>query len=178
MLDFSNHLFFHEACFFLIFFLLFWFNSADINECSEGTDDCNRKTQLCLNTRGSYKCQEKIVDKCLPGLKYNLETKLCEGGLAFDSFCAIFCLWPNWFSFVRWNSISDSPPIEFSSRFPLQTSTSAFSIPTRVTTGTSVSTPLGPSSACNSTKNPSMKNTLLLKKKLLLCCQIFKQPQA
>lgn len=58
----------------------------DVNECSEGTDDCNRKTQLCLNTRGSYKCQEKIGDKCLPGLKYNLETKLCEGGCWLDIF--------------------------------------------------------------------------------------------
>lgn len=57
----------------------------DINECSEGTDDCNRKTQLCLNTRGSYKCQEKIGDKCLLGLKYNSETKLCEGG-----YCLIY----------------------------------------------------------------------------------------
>lgn len=52
---------------------------ADINECAEGTDDCNRTTQLCLNMRGSYKCKERVGDKCLTGLKYNSETKLCEG---------------------------------------------------------------------------------------------------
>lgn len=66
----------------------------DINECSEGTDDCNRKTQLCLNTRGSYKCQEKIGDKCLPGLKYNSGTKLCEGArrlVWFISRFSVFC---------------------------------------------------------------------------------------
>jgi hypothetical protein len=53
----------------------------DINECAEGNDDCDRRTQLCLNTPGSFKCQDKVVDTCLPGLKYNLETKLCEGAL-------------------------------------------------------------------------------------------------
>lgn len=65
--------------------------SLDINECSEGLDDCNRKTQLCLNTRGGYKCQEKIGDKCLPGLKYNIGTKLCEGWCrSFDWFSDFF----------------------------------------------------------------------------------------
>lgn len=70
---------------FATYFFCFYFHlqneliSADINECLEGTDDCNRKTQLCLNLRGSYKCQDKIGDKCLTGLKYNSETKLCEG---------------------------------------------------------------------------------------------------
>lgn len=63
---------------------------VDVNECSEGTDDCNRKTQLCLNTRGGYKCQEKIGDKCFPGLKYNSGTKLCEGARRlFNLFAAL-----------------------------------------------------------------------------------------
>ncbi|KAL7022702.1 hypothetical protein ACKWTF_012350 [Chironomus riparius] len=51
---------------------------VDINECAEGLDDCDRRTQLCLNIPGSFKCQDKVVDTCLPGLKYDLETKLCE----------------------------------------------------------------------------------------------------
>lgn len=85
---------FYFVCslFIFLFFCLFFSHKQindsillDINECSEGTDDCNRKTQLCLNTRGSYKCQEKIGDKCLLGLKYNSETKLCEGG-----YCLIY----------------------------------------------------------------------------------------
>lgn len=69
----------------LIFFFFYYFGQKfiflfpDINECLEETDNCNRKTQLCINTRGQYKCQSKIVDECLPGLKYNLGTKQCEG---------------------------------------------------------------------------------------------------
>lgn len=66
--------------FFFYHFLLLC--DEDINECSEGLDDCNSQTQLCLNTKGGFKCQEKIDkigDKCLPGLKFDEETKLCEG---------------------------------------------------------------------------------------------------
>lgn len=58
----------------------------DINECAEGLDDCDRRTQLCLNIPGGFKCQDKVVDTCLPGLKYNLEKKSCEG------LCFILCL--------------------------------------------------------------------------------------
>lgn len=63
----------------------------DINECSEGSHECDSQTQLCLNTRGGYKCQEKIDkigDKCLPGLKFDEETKLCEGWCSFFSLFA------------------------------------------------------------------------------------------
>lgn len=65
---------------FFVRFFFFILPFPDINECLEETDNCNRKTQLCINTRGRYKCQIKIVDECLAGLKYNLETKQCEGG--------------------------------------------------------------------------------------------------
>jgi hypothetical protein len=106
----------------------------DINECTEGSDDCNRKTQLCLNTRGSYKCQEKIGEKCLPGLKYNQETKLCEG--AFAKLIYFFCLSPNCFPTHKSISVESN---QFSPPFN-QISTSVNWIRTRATMATNVST--------------------------------------
>jgi hypothetical protein len=64
---------------FSYYFLRLLFPSKDINECTEGIDNCNRQTQLCLNIPGGYKCQDKAIDKCLPGLQFNSVTSLCEG---------------------------------------------------------------------------------------------------
>lgn len=104
--SFATYLYFYISFFIWFYVLRFAFKQqtndsilSDINECSEESDDCNRKTQLCLNTRGGYKCQEKIGDKCLPGLKYNSETKLCEGGCFFFFFFLCLALTNlNWFS--------------------------------------------------------------------------------
>lgn len=51
----------------------------DINECTEGIDICDRRTQLCLNTPGGYSCQDKVTENCLTGLRFNPSTRLCEG---------------------------------------------------------------------------------------------------
>lgn len=51
----------------------------DINECSEGIDNCNRQTQLCLNMAGGFECQDKVTETCLQGLQFNSVTSLCEG---------------------------------------------------------------------------------------------------
>lgn len=153
-LIFSLQQFLLFICKLFIFFLFFCFHLfcfilkqqtndsilSDINECSEGTDDCNRKTQLCLNTRGGYKCQEKIGDKCLPGLKYNSETKLCEGGcflIHFLSWLDVPQLIFRLFISPEHKSIS----LNYFSRFPLhQISTSVNWILIHATTATSVST--------------------------------------
>jgi len=42
-------------------FIIIYFASADINECTLGTDTCNTTVSTCQNTPGSYNCQ------CLSG---------------------------------------------------------------------------------------------------------------
>ena len=49
-------------------FILSWI--TDVNECSEGTDQCN---QICTNTVGSYKCS------CNAGYVLGLDKKTCVG---------------------------------------------------------------------------------------------------
>jgi hypothetical protein len=72
---------FHHFRFKITKFILL-FAQTDINECSEETDDCDRLTQLCLNTPGSFRCQQKVVEKCLHGLRENPVTRLCEGAFS------------------------------------------------------------------------------------------------
>lgn len=55
----------------------------DINECLEETDNCNDSTQICLNTRGSFVCQNKVSEQCLPGFKYDKNKKTCQGNVLF-----------------------------------------------------------------------------------------------
>lgn len=44
--------------------------NLDIDECVEETDDCNRKSQICLNMQGSFFCQNKASKTtCPPGYK-------------------------------------------------------------------------------------------------------------
>uniref|UniRef100_A0A6M2DYH6 Putative conserved secreted protein n=1 Tax=Xenopsylla cheopis TaxID=163159 RepID=A0A6M2DYH6_XENCH len=51
----------------------------DVDECTEGIDDCNRQSQFCLNTLGSFKCQNKASkNSCPAGFKINSELGTCE----------------------------------------------------------------------------------------------------
>ncbi|XP_045456448.1 fibrillin-1-like [Melitaea cinxia] len=50
----------------------------DIDECLMGKDDCNNMSQFCINTRGSFHCQDKGSKHCPPGFKNNAITNKCE----------------------------------------------------------------------------------------------------
>ena len=162
----SVFLFFH-FCFFVGFrFFCAQTNqndsiSSDINECSEGIDGCNRKTQLCLNTLGGYNCQEKIGDKCFPGLKYNVETKLCEGAERLSLIFFLRCagLIDFHFGLAQINFISFDSQLNFCLFNQFQISTNVNSIPNHVTTDISVSTRSVRLNAFRSTRNQSMNNT-------------------
>ncbi|KAF5308956.1 hypothetical protein FQR65_LT00038 [Abscondita terminalis] len=62
----------------------FFFKSSiqtcdDIDECVMGKDDCNKESQICLNTKGNYTCIDKASKKtCPPGFKKNIFTQQCE----------------------------------------------------------------------------------------------------
>jgi hypothetical protein len=65
--------------------------SVDIDECSEGLDDCQRDKYFCFNTEGNYTCQPQHPSKCPAGYKYNKAAATCEGNvLALRSFITIF----------------------------------------------------------------------------------------
>ena len=88
----------------IIFYLfyLFWIAQLlDINECDENSAICDKHTQLCLNTKGGYECKDKVVEKCMAGLKYNIQSKQCEGGYKkfFIYFYLSFTKLSNGFSF-------------------------------------------------------------------------------
>ncbi|XP_060536861.1 fibulin-1-like [Cylas formicarius] len=52
---------------------------ADIDECITGDNDCNKDSQICLNTKGNYTCVDKASRKaCPPGFKKNDTTYVCE----------------------------------------------------------------------------------------------------
>lgn len=56
----------------------------DIDEC-EGSDIiCDLNTQVCVNSKGSYKCLNinqvsNPIPTCPNGYKFDLDTKQCEG---------------------------------------------------------------------------------------------------
>lgn len=51
----------------------------DIDECIAGKDECNKESQICLNTKGNYTCIDKASKKsCPPGFKKNIVTQSCE----------------------------------------------------------------------------------------------------
>lgn len=51
----------------------------DIDECIAGKDECNKESQICLNTKGNYTCIDKASKKsCPPGFKKNIVTQACE----------------------------------------------------------------------------------------------------
>lgn len=86
-------------CYKLYIFFTIIISIKDINECSEAIDDCNRQTQLCLNTPGGYRCQDKVTENCIPGLSFNTETSLCEGALLLPA-SLIFNLSLNWVKII------------------------------------------------------------------------------
>ncbi|KAL3289893.1 hypothetical protein HHI36_023282 [Cryptolaemus montrouzieri] len=51
----------------------------DIDECISGENNCNKESQICVNTKGNYSCVEKVARKtCPPGFKLNQYTQLCD----------------------------------------------------------------------------------------------------
>ncbi|KAM3959907.1 LOW QUALITY PROTEIN: uncharacterized protein ACR2FA_006049 [Aphomia sociella] len=50
----------------------------DVDECAMRKDDCNHISQFCINTRGSFHCQDKGSKHCPPGFKINMSTNKCE----------------------------------------------------------------------------------------------------
>ncbi|KAF5288361.1 hypothetical protein FQA39_LY15451 [Lamprigera yunnana] len=51
----------------------------DIDECVLGIKNCNKESQICLNTKGNYTCIDKASKKtCPPGFKKNMYTQQCE----------------------------------------------------------------------------------------------------
>lgn len=60
----------------LAIFLLFF---LDIDECITGDNDCNKESQVCLNTKGNYTCVDKVSkNTCPPGFKKNPFTQYCD----------------------------------------------------------------------------------------------------
>lgn len=52
---------------------------ADIDECITGENNCNKESQICINTKGNYSCAEKVsTNFCPPGFKKNPYTQLCD----------------------------------------------------------------------------------------------------
>ncbi|XP_037784060.1 fibrillin-2-like isoform X6 [Penaeus monodon] len=50
----------------------------DVDECILQTDNCNRTSHFCVNTRGSFTCQKKSgPTDCIAGYKYSAEQKIC-----------------------------------------------------------------------------------------------------
>ena len=52
-------------------FILVLCHVLDIDECIEGSHDCDSSTEMCVNLVGSYSCQ------CVDGFQLNGQT--CEG---------------------------------------------------------------------------------------------------
>ncbi|XP_026317325.1 uncharacterized protein LOC113228275 [Hyposmocoma kahamanoa] len=50
----------------------------DVDECEEHLDDCNRLSQYCINTHGSFFCQDHVSRRCKPGFSANFNTGICE----------------------------------------------------------------------------------------------------
>ncbi|XP_049881448.1 fibulin-2-like isoform X2 [Pectinophora gossypiella] len=50
----------------------------DVDECALRKDDCNPLSQFCINTRGSFYCQNQASKHCPPGFKIDPRTNKCE----------------------------------------------------------------------------------------------------
>lgn len=68
-----------ESKFYIYIYIFFKINNfIDIDECQTGTDDCNRKSQNCLNTRGNFTCIDKVSKmNCPPGFKMDTKSDEC-----------------------------------------------------------------------------------------------------
>ncbi|KOB78331.1 Fibulin 1 [Operophtera brumata] len=51
------------------------FRAGADDECD---DDCQRLSQYCINTHGSFFCQDHVSKRCAPGFKVNSGTGVCE----------------------------------------------------------------------------------------------------
>ncbi|KAG0712253.1 Fibrillin-3 [Chionoecetes opilio] len=50
----------------------------DVNECVDGTNNCNRTTHFCVNTQGGYMCEEKSGSaECVAGYKFSIQQQKC-----------------------------------------------------------------------------------------------------
>lgn len=61
----------------------------DINECLEQIDNCDRSTQLCLNLRGGFECELRVIERCLSGFQFDDVSKTCQG--LHYTHIALFC---------------------------------------------------------------------------------------
>ncbi|XP_037876845.1 fibrillin-1 [Bombyx mori] len=50
----------------------------DMDECVSHEDDCNPLSQFCINTHGSFHCQDMVSKHCPPGFKINEVNGRCE----------------------------------------------------------------------------------------------------
>lgn len=61
---------------------------SDTDECLTGENDCNKESQVCLNTKGNYTCVDKASkNTCPAGFKKNTYTQLCEGNSCSVGHC-------------------------------------------------------------------------------------------
>lgn len=52
----------------------------DVDECEDGTNNCNWTTHFCVNTQGGYMCQEKSGSTdCVAGYKFSTQLNKCIG---------------------------------------------------------------------------------------------------
>lgn len=56
-----------------------FFLNTDINECLEGTDDCDDTNSNCMNVEGGFTCECKL------GFVMNQATEECEGNVSIIS---------------------------------------------------------------------------------------------
>jgi hypothetical protein len=61
-------------------------NCLDIDECKEGTHNCDKQFEECINNPGGFQCiprnEQQIRDQesvCLPGYKWNITYQICRG---------------------------------------------------------------------------------------------------
>lgn len=51
---------------------------TDIDECGEQSDTCDRATQTCVNSKGSFRCIDR-KPTCDFGYRYNEDQETCLG---------------------------------------------------------------------------------------------------
>ncbi|KAK9889438.1 hypothetical protein WA026_004707 [Henosepilachna vigintioctopunctata] len=52
---------------------------VDIDECTSNRNNCNKQTQICVNTNGSFLCTDiPIAEPCSPGFRKNPYTQQCD----------------------------------------------------------------------------------------------------
>ena len=60
-------------------------NCVDINECEDGTHNCDTLYEECINNPGGFQClpkheeENKDLNLCPEGYKWNMRDKRCSG---------------------------------------------------------------------------------------------------